>query len=177
MKKIIIGCLGAIVLVAVVLVVVVCFWVFHKSPLLDATMTVPLEAELESPVKMVITVTNTNNTPVTLDSIDVSDSFLSGFQVVTIDPKATDTTHVPILKQRSWDFGKPISPGRSLSVTFELKPVKEGRFSGDVDVCNPNLDSTTVLADVVVKKQHSQKTLEATQSNSPHDAGRQEENK
>lgn len=108
---------------------------------------------MESTVTMVIAVTNVHSTPVTLDSIDIDDSFLAGFQIVSITPKPDDTTRVPILKQRSWEFGKPIPPGGSLSVIFTIKAVAEGRFSGDVDICNPNQDFKTLLADVIVKKQ------------------------
>ena len=63
--------------------------------------------------------------------------------------------------ERSWDFESVIQPGDSLSVTFQLKPVTEGRFSGDVDVCNPNQDFRTLFADVVVKKRLSNEAIDS----------------
>ena len=40
-----------------------------------------------------------------------------------------------------------VQPGETRSVTFQLRPVAEGRYSGDVDVCNPNQDFQTLLVD------------------------------
>lgn len=152
MKKTVLGCLGAAVLILVCGIALIWFWLFRELPMLDATLALPAEVALESRVSMVVTVKNGHRQPVTLDSIDVEDAFLAGFQVVKIDPEPKDTMHVPFLAQRSWEFGKAVAPGESLSVTFHLKPVTEGHFSGDVDVCNPNQDYKTLLADVVVKK-------------------------
>lgn len=50
---------------------------------------------------------------------------------------------------------KDVQPGESLAVTFRLKSIAGGRFSGDVDICNPNQDFTTLFADVVVKEERS----------------------
>ncbi|MHC4248606.1 MAG: hypothetical protein ACYS9X_05700 [Planctomycetota bacterium] len=148
----VLGCLGAALLAAVVGVVLIWFCLFRELPKLDAKLSLPSEATLESTMTMVVTANNPHQEPVTLDSIDIDDSFLAGFQVVSIDPEPTDTASVPIVDQRSWTFGKAIPPGESHSVTFHLRPVSEGHFSGDVDVCNPNQDFKTLLADVVVKK-------------------------
>jgi hypothetical protein len=152
MKKIILGCLGVVVLVIVVGAGLIWFWLFRELPMLDASLSLPNEAALDSTVTMVITATNTHETPITLDSIDIDDAFLSGFQVISIQPASTDTTHVPIANQRSWDFGTIVQPGGSISVAFQLRAVTQGHFSGDIDVCNPNQDFKTLLADVVVKK-------------------------
>lgn len=151
MKKIIIGCLGALVLSLAAVAAGIWFWLFRELPVLDATLAAPSEVELGATVALVITATNPHRKAVTLDSVDIEDSFLSGFQVVSIDPKPTGTTHVSVASQRSWGFGTVVAPGGSLAVTFRLKPVLEGHFSGDVDVCNPNQNFTTVLADVMVR--------------------------
>ena len=152
MKKVVIGCLGAAVLFVVVVVVVgVVAWsfLFRELPVLDATISVPAQAALDSTVTLVVATTNAHKQAVMLDSIDIDDSFLTGFQVVSIDPQPTETAHMPLLNQRSWSFAKP---GGSFSVTFTLRAVVEGHFSGDVDICNPNQDFNTLLADVVVRK-------------------------
>lgn len=100
-----------------------------------------------------MTTTNPHKRPVILDSIDVSESFLAGFQVVSVDPQPTGTVHIPVFDQRSWSFGISVAPGDTLSATFRLEPVEPGHFSGDIDVCNPNQDFTTLFVDVVVKEQ------------------------
>jgi hypothetical protein len=162
MKKVLIGCLGAGVLFLVVVVGTVGYWLLHEAPMLDAKLSVPSEVALDSTATLVVTVTNPHEEDVTLDSIDIADSFLAGFQVVSVEPEPNDTMSVPFMEQRSWDFGEPVGPGKSLTVKFTLKPVSEGRFSGEVDVCNPSQDSKSLLADVVVKKGLSSQPPEAT---------------
>lgn len=151
MKKVGIGCLIVALLMMAAIVATVLFWLLSESPLLDATLSIPPEVEVGTAVEMVVTVKNDHDVPVTLDSIDIDNSFLSGFQVAGIDPEPQDTMHVPFLDQRSWDFGAVLQPGESLSVKFQLAPIAEGHFVGDVDVCNPSQDFKTLLADVVVK--------------------------
>jgi hypothetical protein len=152
MKRVIIGCLGATALLVAVGTFTLWFLLVRELPVLDTTLSLPSEVAMGSTVSMVITASNPHKEPVTLDSVDMDDSFLSGFQVVGIAPEPTDTMHVPLVNQRSWSFEKQVAPGESISVSFELKPVMEGHFSGDVDVCNPNQDFTTLYADVVATK-------------------------
>ncbi len=149
-KKIVIGCLSAALLAVILAAVAVWFWLFRELPVLDASLSVPPVAALDSTVTMVITTTNTHTGPLTLDSIDIDDSFLTGFQVVGVHPKPKDTMHY--LRRRSWAFGQSVAPGESLVVRFELRAVQEGRFSGNVEVYNPNQDFRTLLADVIVER-------------------------
>jgi hypothetical protein len=162
MKKVLIGCLGVAVLFLIILGGAG-YWLVHEAPMLDAKLSVPSEVALDSTAELVVTVTNPHEEEVALDSIDIDDAFLEGFQVVAVEPEPSDTTSVPLMDQRSWDFGEPVGPGKSLTVKFTLKPVSEGRFSGAVDVCNPNQDFESLFADVVVKKTLSSKPPEATQ--------------
>lgn len=159
-KKVILGCLGATAIIAVAVAVGVWLWLFRELPVLDATLSIEPEVELGSTVTMVINATNSHDKAVTLDSVDIDDAFLAGFQVVGVNPEPEGTTHLPIINQRSWEFGKRISPGKVFSVTFTLKAVADGHFSGDVDVCNPNQDFKTLLADVVVTKKEMNRTNE-----------------
>jgi hypothetical protein len=150
MKKTLLAFLGAGVLILFIGAVLIWFWLIRELPALDASISLPSETELGSTISMTITANNPHDKPVVLDSIDIDDSFLTGFQVVSIDPKSSNTTHV--FGQRSWDFGQSVPSGKSMVVRFELKAVQQGRFSGDVDVCNPNQDSKSLLADVIVKE-------------------------
>ncbi len=150
MKKILIGCLGAAALFAILTAGAVWYWFFRDLPNLEASLSLPQTVELDASVTMLVTTTNTHKTAVTLDSIDIDDSFLKGFQVGRITPKPRDTSH--FFGQRSWDFGRTVAPGESLEIEFTLKAIQEGHFSGDLDVCNPNQDFTTQVADVVVRK-------------------------
>jgi uncharacterized protein (DUF58 family) len=160
MKKILLGCLGVALLTAVLGAGLVLYWLLRERPVLESTLSLPTEVELDATVPMVITTTNGHSTPVTLDSIDVDDSFLAGFQVIRIEPEPEGTLHVPFLNQRSWAFATVVQPGDSLTVTFHLKPVAEGHFSGDIDVCNPSQDFETLLADVVVRRTLSSQAVD-----------------
>lgn len=150
MKKVLVGCLG-VALLLVTLVVAGLWWWFRASPELEATLTLPLEVQLEVPVDMVITAKNPHPKPVILDSIDIGDAFLAGFQIIRIEPEPEGTTDLPFLDQRSWAFEKVVPPGGSMAVTFTLRPVTEGRFTGSVDVCNPKQQFKSLFADVIVK--------------------------
>lgn len=162
MKKVLIGCL-VVLLIALVLVVFLFWLVFIRElPKLEAALSLPGEVTLGSTVDMVVTASNEQKLPVILDSIDIDESLFRGFQVVRIEPEPKDTFRVPILNQRGWSFGKEIQPGESISVTFQLKAVTEGRFSGDVDVCNPSQDFKTLLADVIVKAPAEEKNSAGT---------------
>ncbi len=150
MKKALIIVLVTFLAVGAVLTVAG-FMFFREKPKLEASIEIPAEIALGSTVSLVVKVSNPHQKAVGLDSVDVADSFLAGFQVLSVEPKPTGTTHVPVLDQRSWDFGRAVPPGGKLTVTFTLKAVAEGHFSGDLDVCNPSQDFTTHVVDVVVK--------------------------
>ncbi len=153
LKKIAIGCAVAAGAFIVILVVAIWFLLFRTLPTLDASLSLPSEVEAGETVTMVVSASNPHNEAVVLDSIDVSNSFLNGFQVEFIEPEPTDTMEIPIVDQRSWTFDVEVQPGGSTSVIFELRSVMEGHFVGDVDVCNPNQDYQTLIADVVARKQ------------------------
>jgi hypothetical protein len=155
MKKLIIGLLAGAATTVTIVGLVIYFWFFRKTPALDASLSVLQDVGLDATVALTVTATNSHNQPVILDSIDIDDSFLAGFQVITVEPKPSSTTHLSLGHQRSWDFGNSVSPHGTQAVIFTLRAISEGHFSGDVDVCNPNQDYKTVLADVVVKNKHS----------------------
>ena len=150
MNKYLIGCLGVAFVVGLSVVAAILFFLFAEFPMLESSVSMPAETSLGEVVTMVVATTNTHTKSIALDSIDVGDSFLDGFQVVSINPEATDTLHV--FGMRTWFFSERVAPGDSLDVRFELKAVMEGHFSGDVDVCNRAQDFTTHIADIVVRK-------------------------
>ena len=162
MKKVIIGCLGAAAIIAAIVAVAIWFLLFRELPTLDASLAIAPEVEMDSTVTLTITATNSHTKRVTLDSVDIDDSFLAGFQVVAVDPEPRTTTHMSLTHQRTWEFGKPLASRQTFSVTFTLRPAAPGHFSGDVNVCNPNQDFKTLLADVVVTKKSSNEPPRAT---------------
>ena len=147
-KNLAIGC-GVFAVIGCCLLCGGVFWFLREEPILDSTLSMPAVVSIDSEFEMVVTATNREQVPIVLDSIDIYDSFLDGVQVVNIDPEPSDTMHLFFM--RSWEFGNELAPGESLEVRFTFLAVKEGHFSGDVDVCNPNQDFSTEIADVVVR--------------------------
>lgn len=50
MKKVIIGCLGAVAAMVVIAVLAIWFWLFRESPTLAASISTPAEVEIGSTV-------------------------------------------------------------------------------------------------------------------------------
>ncbi|MGI9455310.1 MAG: hypothetical protein ACR2NU_02045 [Aeoliella sp.] len=133
-------------------VVIVCAigiaWLLVEKPKLDAKLTCPRSVIVGETFDLVLETRNRHSDSIILDSIDVDTGFLSGFKIVSITPQPMEPYDIGIIGMRSWGFGESVSPGESLTVTFTLTAVKQGHYKGDVDVCNPNQDFTTVIPNV-----------------------------
>ena len=144
------GGIGAIGFIGIVgLALGMGIWLAVELPVLDAAVSVPQETTVYSELTMVVIATNNTDSDITLDSIDISDSFLDGFRVIDVQPQSKDT--MGLWGMQSWEFGRSVPPGQSVKVRFTLQAIQEGRFTGDVDICNPNQDFNTVIADVTVR--------------------------
>jgi hypothetical protein len=163
MKKVAIGCLGITAICAILFGAFV-FWVLRELPVLDATMSAPTTVELDSTMTIDVTMTNPHKEAVVLDSIDIDETFLSGFQIIDVQPKPTET--MSFLGTRTWEYARSVAPGKTLEVHFTLKAIQEGHFVGEIYVYNPNLDSTTMFADVVIKKELPKKPDEPEEEDS-----------
>lgn len=161
MKQLLVGCLIGALVLSVVVVVGFWFLFIRELPLLDAELTLPPGAVMGSSIEMVVTAHNPHDEAVKLDCIDISNEILEGFQVVSVSPPANDSYEVPFFGMRTWEFGASVEPRESIAVTFELRPVAPGRFRGEIDVCNPNQDSKTLFADVVVKEEAAEELEDA----------------
>jgi len=124
--------------------------ILTTKPTFQVKLDFPAEIRVAEPFALGVDISNPHGSAIKLDSVDVDDALLKGFQVVSVDPAAADTMHVPFLKQRSWSYGRSVPAGGAMRVTFNLRPLNAGRFSGNVDACNPGQDCTSVFADLVV---------------------------
>jgi hypothetical protein len=128
----------------------VVFFVFLRDlPTLQCSVSVPAQVSVGDTVSMVVAATNAHSGAIVLDSIDVDESFLEGFRVERVQPNPTET--MSVFGMRTWSFGKEVGIGETVEVHFTLKAVVAGHFSGDIDVCNPNQNFSTAVADVVVE--------------------------
>jgi len=75
-----------------------------------------------------------------LRSIDVDRSFLDGIYVVETSPVAYEDYDGAVSGQHTFKFNEEIPANSNATVSFVSKAVKEGYFSGDLDVC---IDSDT----------------------------------
>ena len=117
----------------------------------------PFQVEVDAPptVKagetftLSITATNIGDGRVSLNSIDLYDTLVEGFKVVQVSPRSSDQMN--LMEFHSYYFeGLNLDAGESTTVRFELKAVKPGDWSGDVDCCTPSesFSSATVAIEV-----------------------------
>lgn len=148
MKQFVVGCLAISALLFIGMIALFYFVFVRELPTLEASITSPASVTVDSTFDAVITAENPHSDSIVLDSIDVEDVFLEGFQVVSVTPKPSDT--YSIFGYRTWEFNQAVQPGEMVEVTFTFRAVQPGHYTGDVDVCNPNQDFKTVFADVMV---------------------------
>ena len=153
-KKIVVfGCLGASVFVILCALCAGCsIWYLFilDLPNLDADLTLPPQIEIDETFDLIVTMNNPHNHNIILDSIDIDHSLLEGLQVLEIEPVPVGTDDYSFLNLRSWQFGKPVAPGEQVVVTFKMRAIYPGHYSGNVEICNPSQDCKTLFADVVV---------------------------
>ena len=129
-------------------------WQFTSS---SAFSSPPPVVTLESPdtialgeeFDLVLVAKNTTLEPIQMDSIDIDNAFLAGFEVVSVSPQPTGDLDIGV--QRSWTFNESIPAGASLTFTYRLKPTRVGRFAGSLDVYNATMDSASVIAAIQVE--------------------------
>lgn len=124
--------------------------VLTVKPTFEVALAIPDELTVGQTFALGVDVKNPHGSAITLDSVDVDDKILKGFQVMSVEPSAKDTMHVPVVNQRSWTFGTSVPAATTHRVTFKLKPLQAGRFSGNIGACNPGQDCGNTFADLVV---------------------------
>ncbi|MGI9470213.1 MAG: hypothetical protein ACR2NZ_01690 [Rubripirellula sp.] len=123
-------------------------FLIHELPNVTSSMTCAPSAEVGEPVELSVTATNDHDEALVLNAIDIDEAFLEGFQVTSVDPEPIEESRS--FGMRRWTFGRDVEPGETVEVTFTMNAAIPGHYVGDVDVCNPNEDFTTHVADVVV---------------------------
>ncbi|MFZ0395959.1 MAG: hypothetical protein WCF17_11960 [Terracidiphilus sp.] len=67
-----------------------------------------------------------------LISLDIGDQYLNGIAILSTEPNYHDTSHVPILNQRSYEFDLPVNPGEKVQVLLHARAVKTGDFNSEI---------------------------------------------
>jgi hypothetical protein len=148
--KVVIGCLVSLAIFALLCAAGTWYAFFRVHPTLESHIDFPAQVVAGNPFDLRVYAVNPHPEAVVLDSIDISDSFLDGVQIVSIDPRSIDTLH--FYDMRSWEFGLTVDAGTTLTVTFRCKALRPGHYTGGIDVCNPNQNYTSSYADLIVSQ-------------------------
>jgi len=145
-----IGCGTALVLAfcCFAMMVGAIIWLASLTPdeKVQVNVNTPINLEQGRAFEMTITVTNISDQPIELDSIDISDSYLSGFIIRSATPRYNSVDQFDGVGGDSYQtyyFGTMIPPGESLPVTFSGETVLSGDFSGNIDVCIDSIFTCT----------------------------------
>ena len=101
----------------------------------EVRVSPPVEVGYGESFDLEVVIRNMADRPRTLDSIDVSDSYLDGLAIERMEPASSGSMEIPVVDMRSFTFGREIPAGGTETVHFALKAVHEGDFSGNLDVC------------------------------------------
>lgn len=86
-----------------------------------------------------------------LSDIDISEEYLNGFSIVSIDPPPKSSMHIPIFNMTSFTFDSHIPAGEKRIFIFKLRGEIPGVFRNDLDVCEGQRFVTTIVQTVVKK--------------------------
>jgi hypothetical protein len=155
-QGILIGCGVAFVLGVLLVALVIALFV-HMAKDVEGVLVkvdIPMDVSVGETFDLVVNVHNERTgRDLALSDIDISENFLSGFTVVSTDPEAKSTTHVPIVEKRGFTFEVRIPAGESRPFSFRLRAEKEGIYRGDVDLYEASRSITTMVQTVVRPKE------------------------
>ena len=151
-KAVLIGC-GAVVLLAVLILAAAVGWVVYiTSDVQGVSISVdgPLDVTVGQVFEITVSVKNERQRKVLeVSDIDIGDEYLVGFVIISTEPTARSTMHIPIDNTLSHTFDVRIDPGETKAFVFTLRAEKAGIFRGDIDVCEGARFITTTAQTVV----------------------------
>lgn len=149
MRRVLIGLAALGVLVPVALIALVVFLEIYAGPELSVEVSMPDVVSAGKPFRVQFQLSNPHDEAVTLDSIDVDNSVIENFRVVSVTIVPTDTNDA--FGQTSLYFEHQIGPGQRDIVEFELTGESAGMFQLAFEVCNAFLDCSRNLLTVQVR--------------------------
>lgn len=131
------------------------YTIFTRTPPdLQVEVTAPEKVQIGESLKMKIEVTNPTGERVALNSIDIYDELLDGFEITAIDPK-------PHSRRSTGGFASfYFSPGKSdrFIVTMDLRAKKAGSWGGDIDCCTVWENFVTYYTEITVEPEATDST-------------------
>ena len=111
---------------------------------IDVDIQAPPVAKSGQEFLITATVENHAATAQKLISLDIDDQYLDGIAILSTEPNYHDTSHVPILNQRSYEFDLPVKPGEKVHVLLHARAVKTGDRNSEINFyINSNSSSLT----------------------------------
>ena len=152
-KVALIGC-GVVFLVFALSVVAVVVFIMHVSKEVEGaglSVESPLDVAVGETFVLTVVVENQRaGEALEVGDIDISEEYLGGFSVLSVEPKPKEEQHVPIDNSQSYTFGIEVPSGETREFKFKLRAEREGVFRGDVDLCE-GMRFKTVVAQTAVK--------------------------
>jgi hypothetical protein len=148
MKKLLLGCGLALVFGLAVIAALAWFFIYaSKDPQsLRVQLGAPMEVKQGDTFDLAVEVVNDRkNKPLKVTSIDIGEDYLKGFLVVSTEPAAKGSQHVPVDDSRSFEFDVGVPPRRTNTFKFRLRARESGLFRGDLDVCEGTRFLTTMV--------------------------------
>lgn len=111
---------------------------------IDVDIQAPPVAKSGQEFVITATVENHAATAQKLISLDIGDEYLDGVAILSTEPNYHDTSHVPMLNRRSYEFDLPVKPGEKVHVLLHARAVKKGDLNSEIGFyINSNSSSLT----------------------------------
>jgi hypothetical protein len=125
------------------------YWFYYGSePPFRVVLNHPAEVALGSEFTVAVAVENSSDEPATLGSIDIYDSLLDGFELISSRPAFAGVDDV-LNFQTLW-YQTELQPDSPQTFTLTFRATRPGRHGGQLDVCTPTEVCTTVYATIGV---------------------------
>jgi hypothetical protein len=130
-------------------VVIGLYWFYFGSePPFRVALNHPAEVALGSEFAVAVAVENSSDEPATLGSIDIYNSLLDGFELISSRPAFVGVDDV-LNFQTLW-YQAELQPDSPRTFTLTFRATRPGRHGGQLDVCTPTEVCTTVYATIAV---------------------------
>ena len=104
---------------------------------IDIQITAPSQVPVDEPFQILIRIIDIEpgGEAQLLHSIDISDSYLEGFELVETEPAFTNSFGIPFVNFQSYVFEQTIPQSGVTAVGFTMVGKEEGVYQGEIDVC------------------------------------------
>ncbi len=125
------------------------FTLLSDPPDFHVVIEAPEKVALHEEFDLKVRVTNPSDETLEIGSVDLADSLLDGFEIISTSPQPDEIVHV--LGTHSTYKNVTLDPGGEWSIHYRMKAVKSGVWTGDIDCCTPMEAFVTNSKTIVVE--------------------------